>query len=63
MCISIGCETRYANPHPEGSWTKIRYSPLNTPLDEDIQYSQASEKQAIVETGHNWTPPDDGQFV
>jgi hypothetical protein len=42
VCISTGCETRYANPSDEEAWKKIGYSPLDAPLDQDIQDSKAS---------------------
>ena len=32
VCISTGCETQHSNPD-DAAWTKIGYSPLDTPLD------------------------------
>lgn len=55
ICLSTGCETRPANPYNDEAWKKIGYSPLDTPLEEDMQASIASNKQAIKETGKEWS--------
>jgi hypothetical protein len=55
LCISTGCETRAANPYNGEAWKKISYSPLDTPLEEDMQASLASNKAAIKETGREWS--------
>jgi hypothetical protein len=55
ICLSTGCETRPANPYNDEAWKKIGYSPLDTPLEEDMQASLASNKQAIKETGKEWS--------
>jgi hypothetical protein len=54
VCLSTGCETRHSNPD-DANWTKIGYSPLDTPLDKDMQDSQASDKTAQAETGKEWS--------
>ena len=55
VCLSTGCETRPANPYNDEAWKKIGYSPLDTPLEEDMQASIASNKAAIKETGREWS--------
>ena len=55
VCLSTGCETRAANPYNDEAWKKIGYSPLDTPLEEDMQASIASNKAAIKKTGREWS--------
>jgi len=54
-CTSIGCETRYANPSEEEAWKKIGYSPLDAPLDKDVQDSKNSAEEAAIATGKEWS--------
>jgi hypothetical protein len=46
-CTSIGCETRYANPSEEEAWKKIGYSPLDAPLDKDVQIQRIQLKRLL----------------